>query len=96
MRTNLNYNVTGDGTDDTTTTEISSTTTLTSECVDLNPTERCEDLKGQGRCEQWKPFMEEKCKATCGYCKILKPYSYMQPSVVKISGHSEKELFSPF
>merc|ERR1712223_228273 len=39
-----------------------------SDCTDLAPTNRCEELKGEGRCEQWKPFMEEKCSATCGFC----------------------------
>jgi hypothetical protein len=70
----LNYNVTGDGNDGTTTTEAPATTPPTSECIDLITKEKCEEHKGQGRCDKWKPFMEEKCRATCGFCKILNTY----------------------
>lgn len=55
------------GNGDSTPTEAPPTTSPSSDCSDLTPTSRCEELKTQGRCEQWK-FMQERCKATCGFC----------------------------
>ena len=78
--------MTGDG--DADTTEIPATTTPTSECIDLNPKEKCEELKGDGRCEQWKPFMEKRCKETCGFCKILNMYFHIYPSFILFSNLS--------